>query len=236
MVLDLKDEVGVSRLILKNQRFEPYACELVDRHIKPHMSAVDIGANIGFWSLFLTKRTDKPVYLFEPEPANFALLKQNLEMNQIPNAQLFNKGLGSEAKRLTLHKSKKNFGDHRLYASESGRETVQVDVVRLDDEIGVLKDLGFIKIDVQGFELQSLLGARKNLEANRDLTILSEFWPKGMRLAGSNPNDYLDYLTSLGFSFKVLDEKSSSLLTMNREQLFQHCENLKSDVDLWWSR
>ena len=101
-------------------------------------------------------------------------------------------------------------------------------MVRLDD---VCDDLGItqrcvIKIDVQGYELEVMQGARKVLA--QDCRIISEFWPWGMYLHGIDPMEYIDFMTSMGYAFFELGGKPAS-----QKYLSRLCELGKSRRHVW---
>jgi hypothetical protein len=73
-------------------------------------------------------------------------------------------------------------------------------MVALDDVLPMGGRVDFIKIDVQGFEMNVLKGCRRVLMENRDISILLEFWPFGLRQASVDPSEVLEFTKALGFS------------------------------------
>ena len=74
--------------------YEPFETSLLSAEVRPGMTIVDVGANIGYYTLLFSKLTGESghVYAFEPEPENFALLQQNLARNNRTNVKVFNAG------------------------------------------------------------------------------------------------------------------------------------------------
>ena len=234
-IVDLRDLQGVSKVILKDDRYEDYARKLALKWIRPDSNVIDIGANIGFWSVFCAKQTTGTVYAFEPDAANLRLLEANLKINHIKNVKVSNKACANEKSVLKLYLSPSNFGDHQLFDSGESRKSVNIDVCRIDDEIGVLDNVSFVKIDVQGFEEMALRGLEKNLVANRDVTVFCEFWPDGMRKAGSDPDRFLDWMASLGFKMKTIPHLQEKMLDLPRNEIYKLCAN-GAYVDLIFQR
>jgi FkbM family methyltransferase len=159
------------------------------RVIQPGMHIADVGANIGLYSLLLA-RTAGPagrVYAFEPDALMASALRRNLAANGITQAEVFEQAVGAATGTATLQRNSVNSGDNRLGTSTGTAlhsEQTPVRVCALQDALQGRR-LDFIKMDVQGWEGEALRGVAGLLDANPGLQIYFEFWPHGLRLAGT---------------------------------------------------
>ena len=137
--------------------------------IKPGMVVVDAGANIGSLTLplaYMVGDTGR-VYAFEPHPVTFSLLHANMVANQLKNALGFNVALGSAPGKafmpvLGLDSDNTNYG-----GMEIGSGEVEVAVTTLDSFL--LPRVDFIKVDVEGCELDVLVGAGETIDRARPI-------------------------------------------------------------------
>jgi FkbM family methyltransferase len=181
--------------------------QLLKQLITPGMQILDIGANIGLYSLVMARLTGGSghVYSFEPEPNLFSFLKQNCAANSEGNISLFQLALGNTNGKATFHRSLFNSGDNRLRSRSVGAERLEVDVARLDD-IQDVRKIDFVKMDVQGHELGVLQGMEGLLESNPRVRLLFEFWPMGLRQSYVEPYRVLSFLTERGFNLYALQQ------------------------------
>jgi FkbM family methyltransferase len=165
----------------------------------------DVGANQGLYTLWLAQvATGGHIYAFEPDPDLFQCLENNVRTNQLRNVSAIQAAASNRSGTLAFTTNGLNRGDNRIDAKafrDTG--TQQVQAVTLD-EIVSDRRLDLLKIDVQGFEIEVLLGAQKTLRANPAVTIVFEFWPYGLRQAGHRPNELWDLLQEAGFSIAAL--------------------------------
>jgi hypothetical protein len=85
--------------------------------------------------------------------------------------------------------------DHRTYATEGdSRRAVPIDIVALDVYFKPGQRVDFIKMDIQGYELHALRGANRVLADNPNAKLLLEFWPYGLKQAGTNWIELIDTL------------------------------------------
>ncbi len=194
-------------LFLGSHDYEPYASKLVMGLLRPGDVAVDVGAMIGYYTVILAKHVGPRgrVYAFEPDPENFALLESNVGMNGYAHVELRNAVVGAETGRGKLWRAASNRGDHHAFAS-AGRDSVDVDVVALDDVIHDRVDL--VKIDVQGYEAFVLAGMRGLIDRSPQLAMLVEFCPALLIEAGTDPGTFLDELRGYGFWLYEVDDEA----------------------------
>jgi FkbM family methyltransferase len=199
----------------RQDRFE---IELLKKHLKPGDVVLDIGANIGYYAELISKLVGEKgrVHCFEPDAINFKHLQNNC--GSISNLVLNNKAVGPKTEKLKIYTSKNLNVDHRTYEPEDYDEALEIDAVSVDDYLtGKEQKVQLIKMDIQGFEMQAVQGMKDTLINNPGIKIISEFWPYGLRKAGSSALAYFEFLTQNGFTVQLL--KNKSLETLNEEKV-----------------
>jgi FkbM family methyltransferase len=177
---------------------------LIKKIVKPGMVVVDIGANIGFYTLLLSRlvETKGRVYSFEPDRDNFRHLKALCGKKK--NTILKNWAVGSKDGVVKLYLSDSLNVDHLTYDNDEKREQVSVKCVTIDRFLKARK-VDFIKVDTQGYECAVLQGMSETLKKSHKLFLLSEFSAFDIKKAGGMPQTYLKTLKKLGFGLKFLE-------------------------------
>jgi FkbM family methyltransferase len=203
MYVDTKD-TGVAPFLLQWGVYEKEETALFKKVVKRGMTIVDIGANIGYYTLLAASLTgDKgQVFAFEPDPQNFALLSENVALNGYKNVIPIQKAISNEPGRAKLFLDKTNLGAHSLSeANVKVENMITVDVTSLDEFFNSLNcKIDIVKMDVQGSEMKVLDGMIGIIDANEDLVILTELWPVGLKNAGSSAEVFLEKITKFGFA------------------------------------
>jgi len=219
MFLDEKDSLSLSIW----GTFEEFETEIVKKEIKAGDVVLDIGANIGYYTLIFAKLVGESgkVFAFEPDPVNFSLLKKNIEANGYKNVVLIQKAVSNKNEKLKLYLCEENRGDHRIYDSHDNRQSVEVEAIRLED---YFKDYGgkidFIKMDIQGAEGGATQGMFSLLQKNQ-VKIITEFWPMGLKKFGINPEKYLKSLTEAGFKIYEVEERKKKITPTSISKLLK---------------
>ena len=148
MFLDPNDSL---RLSLWGE-YEPFETQLFTNHIENGDMVLDIGANIGYYTLLAARQVGPQgrVYAFEPDPDNFALLQKNIRQNGYKNFALENRAISNQNGKIKLFKDGKNWGGHRIYDTDRNKEHVTVDVITLDRFFADgTTEIDLIKMDIE---------------------------------------------------------------------------------------
>lgn len=147
------------------------------RHWLPKCGTViDVGANIGDWSLPAVRAVGPEglVLAVEPIPRMAKALRKTFDINRLNNAKVIEMALSDSSGTATFAIERGNSGGSRLGGHPLGHDDIQVNVMMLDElvEHESLKRVDFIKIDVEGHEARVLAGAKKTLARWKPLLIL----------------------------------------------------------------
>lgn len=210
----------VSEILRIQQWYSKRDLVLYNLFLAPGDACFDIGANIGWYTLYAADIVGNEglVVAVEPDPANATLLRKNLHENAITNVDVRELALGSVANGTTqLYKSPDNFGDHYtdarvLESTDRAHVTVPTSTIdALVEEIGRVPR--FIKIDVQGAEADVLRGAAAILQSDEKPVLLVEFAPACMLRIGASPFEFLAFIESHAYTpFRVYDDYSGKPL------------------------
>jgi FkbM family methyltransferase len=215
--------------------------KLIEDSLLPGNVVLDIGANIGYYSLTAAKIVgdNGKVYAFEPDPLNFALLQKNIECNNYKNIIAIQKAVSNSCDDIKLFLSKENRADHRCYETDENRDSVSIKATSIDDFFKDNLDIkvDFIKIDIQGYETQAFEGMMNLLSIQKNTKIITEFWPFGINNAGGNPQKMLEIISHLGFAFQYLQKHGgsniNSFIDITLEDLISLCDSNSKDFDFY---
>ena len=161
--------------------FESAELAFVERFLKPGMTMLDLGAHHGLYTLLASKRVAPggKVFAFEPSPRERRALHLNALLNLCWNVTIQGLALGSENTRANLFVVEgSQTGCNTLRPPDvlCGTSPVRVRVTRLDDWLDSqrINQVDFIKLDVEGAELDVLMAAERLLNRTPRPVILAE--------------------------------------------------------------
>jgi FkbM family methyltransferase len=195
----------------------------INEQVKGGMSVLDVGAHIGLMAVVFGKKVgDKGnVYAFEPTPTTIKILQETIKLNKINNISAVPVALADKKSKLTFYISE-NAADNsnslvNNHRTDRKEETIEVEVNTIDDfaaERNIPK-IDFIKVDVEGAELQLLKGAVNTIKKDKPKMILSVH-PGPIQNFGDSTKDIWNLLHDAGYKI-VFGTKELSLEEFTRK-------------------
>lgn len=228
IILDPTDSLRLT----KTKEDECLETKVIKDQIKKGDIVLDIGAHIGYYSLIFGKLVGSlgKVYAFEPAKDNFTLLKKNIRLNNFKNIVPIKKAVSDQDSKTSLLLSRHDSVDHRVLWVGKHHRVEIVTAVKLDNFFKKKTKVNLIKIDVQGEEFKVLKGCASLLKMNKQLKIITEFWPYGLSRSTDNPMDLLNFLIRQGFVLYNINEQMGKLEVFNAGQLLKRY-NIKNKAD-----
>jgi len=175
---------------------------LIGRLVRRGSLAVDVGANIGYFTIVMAEAAGEEgaVLAFEPDSENVRLLRAAVARTGLSNIQVIPAALSNRAGRAPLYVNPDHPGDHRIYPVGSHVKGQEVEIWSLDEyPVSQQFELSLVKIDVQGAESRVLSGMEKTLSAHPSAHVLLEFDPTLLRQADSDADTLVALTGDLGF-------------------------------------
>lgn len=214
-------------LLSLNGTYDAFMVEVIRRHVKPGDTVVDLGANIGYYTLLLAKLVgpNGKVYAIEPHPDHFAVLVKNMETNGHRHVTCLQKAVSDGPGRARFNVSNEPAA-HNLRAKSATGRAIDVETVALDDVVGHGARVDFIKMDVEGAEGLALAGMKRTLDANPRLVMVTEFEPTFLDEMPVGASSTYDALAAR-FRLQKLDRATDTLVPITKnEALAGNAENL----------
>lgn len=215
------DALDSLNLLTNHGVYEPEETALCQKLINCGDRVLDIGANIGYYTLLLSDLVSPngSVIAFEPDEDNFLYLQRNLA-NQVANKSVFLHpvALGKSTQKARLFRAEENTGMHRLYSSVCcSNDSTEVSVLKGDSL--ELAPLDFIKIDIEGYEPAALHGLTDTLKRSPNLKILCEFSPLSLWEAGFSPIQFLAEMREHGLLLIIRENQEWKIGNFDEMQL-----------------
>lgn len=213
----LDDHLG--RAIYTEKIHETNVTKAVRAALKPGDTFLDIGANIGYFTMLGASIVGAAgrVIAVEPNPQNVQLIFGSAKENRLTNVSVYPVAASDQTSILALFNQGSNGGvitetmrrvREPLWEGLTDRPFL-AQAVRLDDVLAKLDKLDVVKIDIEAHEPQALRGMAGLIERHRP-TIFTEFHPWALqRMSEFPPDDYLRSIRSLGYSIAILARDGS---------------------------
>jgi len=212
--------------------WEPNETWLIRKILRPGDTFVDIGANIGYFSLIAGKIVGAKgqVHAFEPVPSTVEKLRHNVAINKFTNIMIHDYALSDKEGSVRINQLlEHNPGMNSMRADVSGTGRFwDIPSKPLDRVLAGSDPIKLVKIDVEGAEMLVLNGFRKHLTAIDAPAILCEVTGSYLRSLGSSPEELFNFMNELGYRGYLLD--NLKLTPASHSDLLALCTNCAPNV------
>lgn len=172
------NDFSVGNTILRNKRYEAHVTRVIKSQLKPGDVFVDIGANIGYFTLLAAAIVGEKghVYAFEPNLSNCELIRENIALNQYLNVTLFPYAVAESRQTLNYYGESINSNGQVSDISDDHEGLDKVEAVALDEMLLDSGTITVVKMDIEGAEARAFRGMSQIIDKFRP-TIFTEFSP-----------------------------------------------------------
>ena len=193
------------------------------QNIKAEMTVVDVGSNIGIYTLLMSKLVGKDgkVFSFEPDNRNIELLKKSIILNDFKNINLYNCLLSNiNSDNYKFYLDKDYFGSNSIIKSQLPSElykAINVKSLTLDSIfLNNKRKLDFIKVNVDGSEVDFVEGAKETIKKFKPLIIIEYCVPRLQELDKFDNDNFLNFFRDLNYNiFPIQNDNKKNF--SNRE-------------------
>jgi FkbM family methyltransferase len=228
-VTNIKDYIG--NQIFQNHVWELDILNIYKSLLQPHYIVVDMGSHMGFHTINFALNS-KHVYAFEPQLLLYNQLRGNVFLNDLNNQiTCFNIGLGETNKKssfgdLWKHNSLNWDGNWSEELINYGGRALEDDLGTNEIEIKTLDSFNlqphFIKIDIEGYELKALQGAKKTIELNKPILLFETF--------EENQKKVFEFIKSMGYEIFTITKLESNFIAIHPQ--FEDYIEVKKIIDV----
>lgn len=202
------DTGSVARALVATGRYEKDWTRWIEAVVAPGRRALDVGANIGYYTALLARIVGPRglVVACEPDPGNAALLRRAIADNGFTHVRLVEAAVADRGGRATLFRDASWHGVHSLAPDNCvhpGDSRVEVATTTVDALVAEHGAFDFVKLDAQGAEAR-ILAAAGALLAQPAATVLVEVWPRGLAALGGSIGDIVEPFVEHGFTAHAL--------------------------------
>ena len=230
MYVDARD-VSIAPHLVLDGAFEEYTDAVLRSIVKPGMHILEIGANVGVFTLLMAHRTgvNGSVLSFECDPDLAQIVRDNLEINGLAHiGTVDERAVSDNAGTLRFFSAVHHRGNGTLVENLEQvprmaleRKEIEVQSTTVDE---IVKTSGrafdLVKIDAEGAESAIFRGGSTLFgDRSRPLRVIVEFAPAFIKTSGDDPSGYLDRWESSGFTIQRIDERKKKAFPVTRETL-----------------
>ena len=198
-------EDTIYKKIINNETYQKEILDIAKQYVQDNSIVFDIGANYGQLSILMSKlKRNVKVYSFEAQRFIFQLLKKNVEINNV-NIKCFYKLVGNKTEKFKIKRDElKNFmtwGSNNIEYAGAKDYYQSIDGIKIDDLV-INEKVSFMKIDVQGMDLEVLKGARNTILKHR-MPIIFEYEKLFEETYKYTFRDFEEFINSVDYKIEL---------------------------------
>ena len=232
LVIDLRDYLVSRRLFLSGSFNRPVE-DFLFKNIKNGMTVVDAGANIGAYSIIMSKLVSEngKVIAFEPDKRNINLFKKSVKLNSCQNIKIHEALLSDKSGNKEIFLDNNYFGNSTIIRDAIPTKLFEKNIVpsiSLDDVI--IKEnikIDFMKVNIEGSELKFIEGAKATIEKYKPKILMEYFHDRLTKLNDFNHDNFLNYFRDIGYDIKPLGHTLDEYSNQTLKELSQFKEKSK---------
>jgi len=226
IIIDVDTTDFIQREVFIKSQFEPEVENVLRAFLRPGDTFVDIGANIGIFSLLAAQIVGPTgrVIAFEPVPITLEKLRANILLNDLQNITVVPIALSDETRRGVIHlDGENNSGASSFRKSRNSRECVEVALDTFDRyaQAHLATAPRLIKIDVEGAEVKVLRGMQQLLASIRRPPIVLEVSEGSLLKLGSSKEELFEIASAHGYTTKEISKRRKSIFA-GPEEWYQY--------------
>lgn len=234
---------------------EESTTKLFKKVVKEGDTVVDLGANIGYFTILAAKLVGRngKVFAFEPGPKNFEYLSKNIELNNYQNVKVEQKAVSDRNGKTKLFLCPYDSGHHTINQSNGieayrlGRpgkvSSIDIETVALDNYLKEKTEkVNVMKIDIEGAEALAFSGMKEILARNKDIRIFLEFFPLLIEKMGNSPQEFIESLLKdfnifvIGHDYSMRKFNKEIMKVENYEEIRQLLKDETGHINLYLTR
>jgi FkbM family methyltransferase len=218
---------------LRHGQYQKTNWEFAQTLIDLWIQAIDVGTNNACNAIHYAKKFSS-VECFEPTPLAQQLWTNTINDNSVKNARLYKNAVGECSKTVEMLAHPRNGGHNHIRATnrDTIRDIFEVEVKTIDSYN--FQDVGFIKVDVEGYEKFVLQGAEQLIKHSRP-TIQLEIVANQCRKFGYRAEEMIEWIRS--WDYTVVSKNRGNLygtFTSNSKQILYDGVHYRGEMDLWF--
>lgn len=218
--VDISDSLGLN-IYLNAPTSDAFELQLLSALVRPGDVCIDVGANIGLYTVLMAAATGPAgkIYAFEPAPRTFEILRSNIEANGlktvIATAAAISDAKGSATLHLTAETGLTSLGNTNRGTVVATADVPTLTLDAFAREHGI-DGIDFLKIDVEGYEGHVLRGGASLLETAADPLLMIELDGKNFKALGFSKQGVLDSLRAKDFDAFLIDRRRQKLVPLEQ--------------------